>query len=147
MTEENPTSKGRPSKYSKEIHEQVMKLALLGCTDIEICNFIEIGETTLNVWKEKHPNFRESLKQAKYDSDAEVVASLRKRAIGYTQKEEKIWIDEPEAMELLGIKSKSEMWKMRSQGKIRFSQPSRKIIKYDRPSILKFLEDNVKDKF
>ena len=64
-----------------------------------------------------------------------------------TQKEEKIWIDEPEAMELLGIKSKSEMWKMRSQGKIRYSQPSRKIIKYDRPSILKFLEDNVKDKF
>ena len=64
-----------------------------------------------------------------------------------TQKEEKIWIDEPEAMELLGIKSKSEMWKMRSQGKIRYSQPSRKIIKYDRLSILKFLEDNVKDKF
>ena len=64
-----------------------------------------------------------------------------------TQKEEKIWIDEPEAMELLSIKSKSEMWKMRSQGKIRYSQPSRKIIKYDRLSILKFLEDNVKDKF
>ena len=64
-----------------------------------------------------------------------------------TQKEEKKWIDELEAMELLGIKSKSEMWKMRSQGKIRYSQPSRKIIKYDRQSILKFLEDNVKNEF
>ena len=39
------------------------------------------------------------------------------------------------------------MWKMRSQGKIRYSQPSRKIIKYDRQSILKFLEDNVKTQF
>ena len=64
-----------------------------------------------------------------------------------TQKEEKKWIDEPEAMELLGIKSKSEMWKLRSQGKIRYSQPSRKIIRYDRQSILKFLEDNVKNEF
>ena len=63
------------------------------------------------------------------------------------QKVEIKWIDEPEATELLGVKSKSEMWKMRSQGKIRYSQPSRKIIKYDRLSILKFLEDNVKDKF
>ena len=64
-----------------------------------------------------------------------------------TQKEEKKWIDELEAMELLGVKSKSEMWKLRSRGKIRYSQPSRKIIKYDRPSILKFLEDNMKDEF
>ncbi len=64
-----------------------------------------------------------------------------------TQKEEKKWINEPEAMELLGVKSKSEMWKLRSHGKIRYSQPARKIIKYDRPSILKFLEDNVKNEF
>ncbi len=63
------------------------------------------------------------------------------------QKEEKKWIDEPEAMELLGVKSKSEMWKLRSQGKIRYSQPARKLIKYDRQSILQFLEDNVKNKF
>ena len=63
------------------------------------------------------------------------------------QRDDRKWIDEPEAMELLGIKSKSEMWKMRSQGKIRYSQPSRKIIKYDRQSILKFLEDHVKENF
>lgn len=69
------------------------------------------------------------------------------RRVKETQKEEKKWIGELEAMELLGIKSKSEMWKLRSQGKIRYSQPSRKIIKYDRQSILKFLEDNVKNEF
>ncbi len=64
-----------------------------------------------------------------------------------SQKEEKKWIDEPEAMELLGVKSKSEMWKLRSQGKIRYSQPARKIIRYDRHSILQFLEDNVNERF
>ena len=40
------------------------------------------------------------------------------------QKVEIKWIDEPEATELLGVKSKSEMWKLRSLGKIRYSQPS-----------------------
>lgn len=62
-------------------------------------------------------------------------------------KEDKKWIGEQEAMQLLGVRSKSEMWKMRSQGKIRFSQPSRKIIKYDKQSILKYLDDHAKDKF
>lgn len=74
------------------------------------------------------------------------IQEVLKRVKG-DQKEEKKWIDEPEAMELLGIKSKSELWKLRSQGKIRYSQPSRKIIRYDRQSILKYLEDNVKNEF
>ena len=43
------------------------------------------------------------------------------KRVKVTQHDERKWIDEPEAMELLGIKSKSEMWKMRSQGKIRYS--------------------------
>ena len=64
-----------------------------------------------------------------------------------TQKPEKKWINEAEAMELLGVRSKSEMWKMRTKGKIRYSQPSRKIIKYDKQSILKYLDDHAKDKF
>ena len=64
-----------------------------------------------------------------------------------SQKEEKKWIDEGEAMQLLGVRSKSEMWKLRSTGKIRYSQPSRKIIRYDRQSILKYLDDHAKDEF
>ncbi len=61
--------------------------------------------------------------------------------------EDKKWINEAEAMELLSVRSKSEMWKMRSQGKIRYSQPARKIIKYDRLSILKYLDDHAKNEF
>jgi len=64
-----------------------------------------------------------------------------------SKKEEKKWINEAEAMELLGVRSKSEMWKMRSQGKIRYSQPSRKIIKYDKQNILKYLENHAKNEF
>lgn len=64
-----------------------------------------------------------------------------------SQKEEKKWINEAEAMELLGVRSKSEMWKMRTTGKIRYSQPSRKIIRYDKQSILKYLDDHAKNEF
>lgn len=62
-------------------------------------------------------------------------------------KEDKKWINEAEAMELLGVRSKSEMWKLRTTGKIRFSQPSRKIIRYDQQSILKYLDDHAKNEF
>lgn len=62
-------------------------------------------------------------------------------------KEDIKWINEQEAMEILGIRSKSEMWKLRSTGKIRYSQPSRKIIRYDKQSILKYLDNHAKDKF
>ena len=72
----------------------------------------------------------------------EVVKRVKK-----SLKEDIKWIDEAEAMELLGVRSKSEMWKLRSTGKIRYSQPSRKIIKYDKQSILKYLDDHAKDEF
>jgi hypothetical protein len=61
--------------------------------------------------------------------------------------EDKKWINEAEAMEILGVRSKSEMWKLRSNGKIRYSQPSRKIIKYDKQNILKYLENHAKNEF
>lgn len=53
------------------------------------------------------------------------------------------WIDGDEAMQLLRIKSKTTLQKLRDEGEIRFSQPQRKIILYDRDSIMNFLERNV----
>lgn len=61
-------------------------------------------------------------------------------------KEDK-WISGEEAMKLLGVKSKSTMQKLRDDGKIRFSQPHRNIILYDRDSIMQYLEQHSKDTF
>lgn len=58
-----------------------------------------------------------------------------------------IWIDTEAAMKLLGIKSKSTLQDLRNNGKIRFSQPQKKIILYDRKSILDYLDKNAKDTF
>ncbi|MBK8484739.1 MAG: helix-turn-helix domain-containing protein [Saprospiraceae bacterium] len=57
------------------------------------------------------------------------------------------WISTEEAMDKLHIKSKTTLQKLRDEGKIRFSQPERKIIIYDIDSINLFLEKHSKDTF
>lgn len=57
------------------------------------------------------------------------------------------WIDDDEAMALLKISSKTTLQKYRDEGRIRYSQPSRKVILYDRESILEFIEEHAKDTF
>lgn len=57
------------------------------------------------------------------------------------------WISDEEAMKLLNISSKTTLQKFRDEGKIRFSQPQKKIILYDRDSINTFIESNAKNTF
>lgn len=72
----------------------------------------------------------------------DVVQRLGEKSI----KEEK-WIDTEDAMKLLGIKSKTTLQNLRDEGKIRFSQPQRKIILYDRDSIREYLDRNARETF
>ena len=51
-----------------------------------------------------------------------------------------VWIDTDDAKRLLGLKSDTSLFNLRTQGKIEFSQPSRKVILYKRDSILAYLE-------
>ena len=55
------------------------------------------------------------------------------------------WISDEQAMELLNIKSKTTLQKLRDEGKLRFSQPQKKIILYDRVSIDEYLEKNARN--
>lgn len=61
-------------------------------------------------------------------------------------KEDK-WISPDEAMQKLRISSKTTLQKLRDEGKIRFSQPEKKLILYDIDSIHKYLETHVKEPF
>lgn len=82
---------GRPTAYKKEYNEQVTKLCRLGATDIEIADFFEVSESTLNLWKKKHPQFSESIKKGKEISDMEVANSLYNRAKGYEYETVKVF--------------------------------------------------------
>ncbi|MGB6151049.1 MAG: helix-turn-helix domain-containing protein [Pricia sp.] len=57
------------------------------------------------------------------------------------------WIGKKEAMGLLRIKSPTTLQKLRDEGKIRFSQPEKKHIVYDRDSIIEYLEAHAKEPF
>lgn len=57
------------------------------------------------------------------------------------------WINDDQAMTLLNVKSKTTMQKLRDEGKIRFSQPQKKIILYDRDSINNYISQNANNTF
>ena len=57
------------------------------------------------------------------------------------------WISDEQAMQLLNVKSKTTLQKLRDEGKIRYSQPQKKIILYDRQSIASYLEKNARNTF
>jgi hypothetical protein len=57
------------------------------------------------------------------------------------------WISDTEAMHKLRITSKTTLQKFRDQGKIRFSQPEKKIILYDVDSINEYLEKHAQNTF
>ena len=57
------------------------------------------------------------------------------------------WISGDEAMKVLRITSKTTLQKLRDEGKIRFSQPERKIILYDNDSINDYLTLNARSTF
>jgi hypothetical protein len=57
------------------------------------------------------------------------------------------WISAEEAMRTLRITSKTTLQKLRDEGKIRFTQPEKKIILYDLISINEYLEKHARNTF
>jgi len=57
------------------------------------------------------------------------------------------WMDKKEVIQVLRIKSATTLQKLRDEGKIRFSQPERKHIVYDRDSINDYFEEHVLEPF
>ncbi|QNM84919.1 helix-turn-helix domain-containing protein [Polaribacter pectinis] len=57
------------------------------------------------------------------------------------------WVSPDRAMEILNIKSKTTLQKLRDEGSITFTQPQKKIILYDYDSIMKYLNNHTKKSF
>jgi len=76
---------------------------------------------------------------------------LLNRVIEYVQKTQMDkgdkWVTPIEAMKILGIKSKTTLQKLRNEGLIRYSQPERRIILYDRESLFDYLNGYAKEPF
>lgn len=57
------------------------------------------------------------------------------------------WLKIDEAMDLLGVKSRTTMQKLRDEGGIRFTKVGERTILYDRQSIEQYLENQARDTF
>jgi len=76
-----------------------------------------------------------------------LVAKVVDRLKSGQPKEQPRWIGPDETMSLLHIKSDTTLQKLRDEGKIRFTQPQKKIILYDRDSVMKYLESHARNTF
>lgn len=95
---------GRPTKYDESINGLVYNYCLLGATDKQLADFLDISEATLNNWKNDYPKLLESIKNGKERADAEVAQSLFHRAKGYSHKEDKIFNNNGEIVRAETIK-------------------------------------------
>lgn len=87
---------GRPSSFKPEFAGQATKLCRLGAIDTDLADFFGVSETTINNWKDAHPEFLEALKAGKAEADAEVADRLFQRATGYEHDEVKVFLHEGE---------------------------------------------------
>jgi len=81
--------------------------------------------------------------EAFYQLIEEVVERLREKQ-NITQDK---WISPERAIEILNIKSKTTLQKLRDEGSITFTQPQKKIILYDYDSLLEYLKSHSKTSF
>ena len=82
-----PKENGRPTKYHSDLNKVAYKFALLGVTEKELADFLEVSIDTITEWKNRHSSFSASLKRGKNNADAMVAKRLYQRAIGYSYTE------------------------------------------------------------
>ncbi|HAU87452.1 MAG TPA: hypothetical protein DCW90_18800 [Lachnospiraceae bacterium] len=83
-------SKGRPTKYSKAIHDDlVYKLVRDNKLNDEIADLLGIGARTFYDWLDRYPSFSQSYKKGMEAKLDKVEMNLYQRAEGMTYKETK----------------------------------------------------------
>lgn len=71
--------------------ELAFKYCLLGASELELCELLDISHDTLRQWQKQYPLFRKSIIEGRGIADANVAHSLYRCATGYTRQEVKIF--------------------------------------------------------
>ena len=71
----------------KETPKKAKELAAKGLLDKDIAKALGISVPTLKLWRKKHPELNEAMKEGKIVPDDQVEASLFKKAMGYEVEE------------------------------------------------------------
>lgn len=81
---------GRAKPFKEEFIDICYNLALLGATDEQMANAINVGTTRFYEYKKQHPKFAESIKKGGIVADSQVAQALFKRAVGFYQEVEEL---------------------------------------------------------
>lgn len=81
----------------KDRLELVQKWARDGLSEEQIAKNLGISKTTLNLYKQQHPNFLNSIKKGREPFIAEVENALAKRALGFEYEENKTYIKQEDS--------------------------------------------------
>ena len=99
---------GQPTKYLEVYNSLAYKYCLLGATDVELSEFFDVSEKTINNWKVEHPEFLQSVIRGKHVADAEVANSFHKKALGYRYEEKVHEADESGELKLVKVTEKEQ---------------------------------------
>lgn len=86
---------GRKTKYHSEVKpklKQISEYIAQGATEKDIMEWLGIANSTFYEYKNKYPEFRESLDKPKRESVIQVRNALLKRALGFTYEEKKQYL-------------------------------------------------------
>ena len=85
------SSKGsKPRKWNDERCRQAYHYALLGATDRQLAEFMDVEIHTIDHWKETHPGFLQALREGKEVADAKAAKAFFKCVNGYEYEEDHV---------------------------------------------------------
>jgi len=79
--------RGPKGKFQDSMIKEVFKLARFGHTNLEICEFYNIHESTFDKYRQLYPEFDMAMEKGRLLASLNVVASLYKQAMGYEVEE------------------------------------------------------------
>ena len=94
MSKKKPNKKtGRPTKFRPAFIARAEEITRKGATDQDLASEFDVAVSSINNWKQKHPEFLEALNSGKAVVDDGVERSLLERARGYSHAAVKIFYD------------------------------------------------------
>jgi transposase len=72
---------GRPTKFTDDMVERVVRLCRLGLTNEELATSLDVSKSTIDKWIKEKEEFSSALKAGREESDSLVAKSLFEKAI------------------------------------------------------------------
>lgn len=79
--------KGQRGRFQEFMVDEVFKLARFGHTNVEICQFFGVSQSTWVKWMRLYPELQSALYKGREEDGQKIVDSLHKQALGYEVEE------------------------------------------------------------